>query len=924
MNDPAAPAKSPAELPETLLLVDASSYLFRAYHALPPLATSKGEPSGAIRGVVNMLQKTMRDEQPDYVGIVFDAKGKTFRDDLYPEYKANRPPMPEELRAQIAPIHDFARAMGLPLLIIDGVEADDVIGTLATQARAAGLQTIISTGDKDLAQLVGPRVSLINTMSRTRMDEDGVLEKFGVRPRQIVDYLALVGDSSDNIPGVPKVGPKTAAKWLQTHATLDAIMADADNFPGRIGQNLREALDFLPLARRLATIKTDVALTQTPQSLRAVGADMAALQQLVDRFEFSGGVEQFIRAEPAGAQTATDSGAKHAATDDTATAAPDNDYHTVLTEADFNQWLERLRAAEVFAFDTETDSLDYMKARIVGVSVAVRPAQAAYIPFAHDYPGAPEQLSREWALARLQPLLEDPALAKVGQHIKYDMNVLANHGITLRGARYDTMLESYVLNSIAARHDMDSLAKKYLDLDTTRYQDIAGKGVKQLTFNQIPLAAAAPYAAEDADVTLRLHQIIGARLAREKKLHKVFNEIEMPLVPVLSAMERTGVLIDSALLHKQSGELTERMTALEQYAHGVAGRFFNLDSTKQLQHLLYEEIGLTPTRKTPKGWPSTDEKALQDLVGEHELPRLILQYRGLSKLKSTYTDRLPTQIDAVSGRVHTSYHQAVTATGRLSSTAPNLQNIPIRTEEGRRIRQAFIAPPGHVLAAADYSQIELRIMAHLSEDPGLLGAFQRGEDVHRATAAEVFGIPLAAVDTDQRRAAKAINFGLIYGMSAFGLAEQLQITRGQAQQYIDAYFEKYPGVQAFMERVREQAARDGYVETLFGRRLYLPDINTRVASRRQAVERAAINAPMQGSAADIIKRAMLAVHAWLQQEKPPVKMIMQVHDELVFEIDRAAAAEVTQHINAIMNSAAELSVPLLVECGIGKNWHLAH
>jgi DNA polymerase-1 len=895
-----------------LLLVDGSSYLFRAYHALPPLTTSRGEPTGAIRGVINMLQKTLQDTQPDYVGIVFDAKGKTFRDDLYPEYKANRPSMPEDLGVQIEPIHEFVRAMGLPLLMVPGVEADDVIGTLALQAQSHGMKTIISTGDKDMAQLVNDDISLINTMSNTRMDEAGVAEKFGVRPDQIIDYLALIGDSSDNVPGVPKVGPKTAVKWLDQYGTLAAIMADAENFSGKIGENLRASLAFLPLSRELVTIKTDVELDETPEMLTRAELDLSTLQSLVERFEFSGGVSQFTR----------DQGSSEVVVE--TPASKENDYQAVLNKQDFEHWMKRLQQSSVFAFDTETDNLDYMQARIVGVSFAINEHEAAYVPIGHDYPGAPQQLDRDWVLQQLKPLLEDDALPKIGQHIKYDMDVLGNVGIELRGVRYDTMLESYVYNSVATRHDMDSLAKKYLGEDTIHFEDVAGKGAKQLTFNQVPVETAVPYAAEDADITLRLHNTLSARLGKDQKLQRVLDEIEIPLIPVLSRMERTGVLIDADLLHEQSQQLSERMLKLEQQAHDEARQTFNLGSPKQLQQVLFEELKLPVVKKTPKGQPSTAEDVLQELANNYELPRLILEFRSLSKLKSTYTDKLPLQVDKDTGRVHTSYHQAVAATGRLSSTSPNLQNIPIRTEEGRRIRQAFIAPPGHVLLAADYSQIELRIMAHLSQDEGLLEAFRRGEDVHRATAAEVFGMALDEVGTHERRAAKAINFGLIYGMSAFGLAKQLSIGRNEAQEYVDAYFEKYPGVLGFMDRIRKQAAEDGYVETLYGRRLYLPEINARNGMRRQAAERTAINAPMQGTAADIIKRAMIAVHGWIERDQPPVRMIMQVHDELVFEVESSIVDEMSQIINGFMSSAAELSLPLVVGIGIGKNWDEAH
>ena len=897
-----------------LLLVDGSSYLFRAYHALPPLSTTKGEPTGAIRGVVNMLQKTLQDIQPDYVAIVFDAKGKTFRDDLYAEYKANRPPMPEDLGVQIEPIHDFVRAMGLPLLIKPGVEADDVIGTLAVQAQLHGMKTIISTGDKDMAQLVNDDISLINTMSNSQLDEAGVIEKFGVRPDQIIDYLALIGDTSDNVPGVPKVGPKTAVKWLDQYGTLEAIIDDADSFKGKIGENLRASLDFLPLSRELVTIKTDVELAESPQTLTRGALDLSTLQSLVERFEFSSGVSQFTKNQQV--ETTTE-------TSITPTSI-DNDYQTIMSKSDFNEWLKRLKQAEAFAFDTETDDLDYMKAGIVGVSFAIEEHQAAYVPVGHDYPGAPEQLDREWVMQQLKPLLEDAHAFKIGQHIKYDMDVLGNVGIQLRGVKYDTMLESYVYNSVATRHDMDSLAKKYLGVDTIHFEDVAGKGAKQLTFNEVPLELAAPYAAEDADITLRLHHHLAEKLGEHKMLQQVLDEIEIPLVPVLSRMERTGVLIDCDRLHEQSQQLSDRMLQLEQQSHDIARKSFNLGSTKQLQQVLFDELKLPVIKKTPKGQPSTAEDVLQELANDYELPRLILEFRSLSKLKSTYTDKLPLQVNEHTGRVHTSYHQAVAATGRLSSSSPNLQNIPIRTEEGRRIRQAFVAPQGNVLLAADYSQIELRIMAHLSQDEGLVNAFRHGEDVHKATAAEVFGMSLDEVGSKERRAAKAINFGLIYGMSAFGLSKQLNIGRNEAQQYVDAYFEKYPGVLAFMDRIRKQAAEDGYVETLSGRRLYLPEINARNGMRRQAAERTAINAPMQGTAADIIKRAMISVHHWIEQEQPPVRMIMQVHDELVFEVRQDLVDEMGNKINDLMCSAAELSLPLVVGIGVGNNWDEAH
>lgn len=898
-----------------LLLVDGSSYLYRAFHIpnLQRFSNSKDEPTGAVYGVVNMLQRTLREHRPDYVGIVFDARGKTFRNDMYPEYKANRPPMPDDLRVQIEPLHDFVRALGLPLLMKSGVEADDVIGTLAVQAEQHGLRTIISTGDKDMAQLVKADVSLINTMSNTSMDEAGVKEKFGVEPAQIIDYLALIGDTSDNVPGVPKVGPKTAAKWLKEYGSLDAIMQEADSIKGKIGENLRATLDQLPLSKELVTIKTDVALSEQPVSLIRQPLDYSALQSLIERLEFRGGIEQFSQ------QLTTE-------VDDSEQLPAEvaGSYETVLDKRRFNQWLEKLKKADLFAFDIETSSLDYMQAEIVGVSFSIQAGEAAYVPLAHDYPGAPEQIDRDWALQQLKPILQDAKQIKVGQHMKYDMNVLAGYDIVLRGVQHDTMLESYVYNSVATRHNMDSMAKKYLGVDTIHFEDVAGKGAKQLTFNEVPLENAAPYAAEDADITLKLHECLSSKVNKEQTLKRVLQEIEIPLIPVLSAMERRGVLVDCNLLHQQSLELSERMMVLEQKAHDEAGQIFNLGSPKQLQAILFGKLNLPIIKKTPKGQPSTAEDVLQELAENYLLPELILKFRSLSKLKSTYTDKLPLQMDEKTGRVHTSYHQAVTATGRLSSSSPNLQNIPIRTDEGRRIRQAFISPEGYVLLAADYSQIELRIMAHLSQDEGLLAAFRRGEDVHRATAAEVFELALDEVGSDERRAAKAINFGLIYGMSAFGLGKQLGIGRNEAQEYVHAYFERYPGVKAFMDKTREQAAIDGYVETVYGRRLYLPEINARNAMRRQAAERTAINAPMQGTAADIIKRAMITVHAWIETEQPPANMIMQVHDELVFEVAKDAVDEVRGKVCELMSGAADLSLPLVVDAGVGWNWDEAH
>ena len=894
------------------ILVDGSSYLFRAFHALPPLSNAKGEPTGATVGVINMLRKLIADYQPTHMAVVFDAPGKTFRDDLCPEYKANRPPMPDELRAQIEPTLDIIRAMGLPLLIVPDVEADDVIGTLARQATDEGRDTLVSTGDKDMAQLVNQHVTLVNTMTDTVMDEAGVMNKFGVRPDQIIDFLALTGDSVDNIPGVPKCGPKTAAKWLAEYDTLDKLIENAEAIKGKIGESLRASLDFLPLSRTLTTIKTDVDIEQKPEDLRPHDGDREQLRAHYERLE-----SRRLLA------SLDDNGA----VDDVPPASTaDVRYDVVLEQTALERWLDRLKTSTLFAFDTETTSLDYMQARIVGVSFAVEAGEAAYVPLAHSYPGAPEQLDRDAVLAALKPLLEDSGQHKVGQNLKYDMSVLANHGITLRGIAFDTMLESYVLNAGGGRHDMDTLAQRHLNHTTIHFEDIAGKGAKQLTFDQIDIEQAGPYAAEDADVTLRLHQTLWPQVESEPTLASVLTEIEVPLVGVLSRMERTGVRLDRKMLEKQSHELAKQMHALEQNAYGIAGHSFNMGSPKQIGQIFFEELGLPVIAKTPKGAPSTAESVLQELAEQgHELPRVILDHRGLSKLKSTYTDKLPELINPDTGRVHTSYHQAVAATGRLSSSDPNLQNIPVRSEEGRRIRQAFIPQDGWRMLAADYSQIELRIMAHLSADKGLLAAFAAGEDIHRATAAEVFGADSpAAVTADQRRSAKAINFGLIYGMSAFGLARQLGIERGAAQEYVDLYFARYPGVKAFMERTREQARAQGYVETLFGRRLYLPDINARNQQIRAAAERTAINAPMQGTAADIIKRAMLAVDSWLGVEQPSVQMLMQVHDELVFEVAADAVDDAGARIRALMQGAAELDVPLLVDIGIGDNWDEAH
>jgi len=895
------------------VLVDASSYLYRAFHALPPLTTLRGEPTGAVYGVINMLRSLLTEYRPRYLAVVFDARGKTFRDDLFAEYKANRPPMPDELAAQVEPLHALVEALGLPLLQVPGVEADDVIGTLARQAAAEGIDTLISTGDKDMAQLVGPHVTLVNTMSHSVLDREGVIEKFGVPPERIVDLLALMGDSSDNIPGIPRVGPKTAAKWLNEYGSLDDLLARADDIKGKVGESLRANLDTLALSRQLATIRCDVELDTGPRELQPGEADAGQLRKWYTQLEFSRWLAELDARRP-----------NETLPVDAATSAP-TDYATIVTQAQLEAWISRLQAAELFAFDTETTSLNYMTARIVGVSFTVKASEAAYVPLGHDYPGAPEQLDCDAVLSRLRPLLEDPHSYKVGHHIKYDRNVLANHGITLDGIRFDTMLESYVLDSTATRHDMDSVALKYLGHTNITYADVAGKGANQLDFNQVPLEQAAPYAAEDADITLRLHQAMWPILAQSPALEKIYREIELPLVTVLSDMEQTGVAIDTAMLARQSTELAHRILAIEQEAHREAGQPFNLGSPKQIQEILYDKLHLPVLAKTPKGAPSTAEAVLQDLALDYPLPRLILEYRSLSKLKSTYTDRLPEQIDPSSGRVHTSYHQAVATTGRLSSSDPNLQNIPVRTEEGRRIRQAFIARPGYALLAADYSQIELRIMAHLSGDEGLLRAFAAGADIHRATAAEVFGAAPEAVTSDQRRSAKAINFGLIYGMSAFGLARQLGIARGAAQEYIDLYFSRYPGVLAYMEATRQQAREQGYVETVFGRRLYLPDIKAGNAQRRSAAERTAINAPMQGTAADIIKRAMIRLHGWIKsQHDLDITMIMQVHDELVFEVAESQIEEAGTRVRDSMVEAAALRVPLVVDIGVGSNWDEAH
>ncbi len=897
---------------QLLVLVDGSSYLYRAFHALPALNNSKGEPTGAMHGVIAMLRRLRNAYPTEHFAVVFDPRGPTHRDEWFPAYKAQRPSMPGELASQIEPLHEIIKAMGMPLLQITGVEADDVIGSLAEQARVAGMRVLISTGDKDLAQLVDEQITLINTMDDTVLDPSGVMAKFGVPPNRIIDYLTLVGDSVDNVPGVPMVGPKTACKWLSTYGSLDDVVAHAADITGKVGENLRGALEQIPLSRRLVTVMRDIETGIHPEQLTLAPPDEARLNELFQRYEFNSWLKE-LRGRQIETESAPPTPPEAAA-----------EYETVLDMARFEQWLAELSACELFAFDTETTSLDYMQARLVGVSFCHTPGRAAYVPLAHTYGGAPAQLALDTVLAKLRPLLEADTPRKVGHNLKYDRNVLLNHGVDLRGIAFDTMLESYVFNSIASRHDFDSVALKYLGHHTIHYEDVAGKGAKQIGFEEVALQQAGPYAAEDAEVCLRLHQHLYPRIELDAPLLGVLQDIEIPLLSVLAAMERRGVLIDGDLLREQSAELDERMREIEARAHNEAGEVFNIGSPKQIQAILFDKLKLPVLSKTPTGQPSTAESALEELAAEHALPQLILDHRSLSKLKSTYTDKLPDQVNRVTGRVHTSYHQAVAATGRLSSSDPNLQNIPIRSHEGRRIRQAFIAPPGRILIAADYSQIELRIMAHLSGDAGLSQAFASGQDVHRATAAEVFGATLATVSDEQRRAAKAINFGLIYGMSAFGLARQLGIDRSGAQAYIDRYFERYPGVRAYMERIRALAHEQGYVETVFGRRLYLPEINTRNVQRRQYAERTAINAPMQGTAADIIKRAMISVAAWLTRDTVPADLIMQVHDELVLEVDASAADAVAEQLRSIMAGAADLAVPLVVDVGRGQNWDEAH
>ncbi|MRT10351.1 DNA polymerase I [Pantoea agglomerans] len=920
-----------------LILVDGSSYLYRAYHAFPPLTNSAGEPTGAMYGVLNMLKSLLAQYNPSHVAVVFDAKGKTFRDELFEHYKSHRPPMPDELRAQIEPLHEMVRAMGLPLLAVSGVEADDVIGTLALEAEKKGLSVLISTGDKDMAQLVTPAITLINTMSNTILGPEEVEQKYGVPPALIIDFLAMMGDSSDNIPGVPGVGEKTAQALLQGLGSMQTIYDNLDKvtdlgFRGAktMATKLEQNRDVAFLSYQLATIKTDVELALPCEELTVTEPDTEALQALFSRYEFKRWLSdlqdgKWLQGKKSTTQAQKAQADEPAPVAETSSVLPTEGYVTILDQDLFDSWLEKLKNSEVFAFDLETDALDTLSANIVGISFAVAPGEAAYLPVAHDYLDAPDQLDRATVLAQLKPLLEDESAWKVGQNLKYDRGVLKNYDIELAGIKFDTMLESYILNSVVGKHDMDSLAARWLNHKTVTFQEIAGKGKNQLTFNQIALEQASHYAAEDADVTLQLHLKMWPELEKEAGPKKVFEQIEMPLLTVISRIERNGVLIDQSILAQHSKELTARLAELELKAHELAGEPFNLSSTKQLQVILFEKQGIKPTKKTPGGAPSTSEEVLAELALDYPLPKVILEHRGLSKLKSTYTDKLPLMINPISGRVHTSYHQAVTATGRLSSADPNLQNIPVRNDEGRRIRQAFVAAKGHRIVAADYSQIELRIMAHLSQDKGLLDAFAQGEDIHRATASEVFGVALDKVSGEQRRSAKAINFGLIYGMSAFGLSRQLNIGAGEAKKYMDLYFERYPGVLRYMENTRQLAASKGYVETLEGRRLWLPDIKSGNAIRRKAAERAAINAPMQGTAADIIKRAMIAVDNWLEQQNDnAVRMIMQVHDELVFEVKAEAVEEASQKIRALMEGSVQLDVPLLVEVGVGDNWDEAH
>ena len=931
----------PTIAPNPLVLVDGSSYLYRAFHAFPPLTNSAGEPTGAMYGVLNMLKSLISQVQPSHIAVVFDAKGKTFRDEMFEQYKSHRPPMPDDLRKQIQPLHDIIRALGIPLLVIEGVEADDVIGTLAVEASKANQKVLISTGDKDMAQLVDDNIMLINTMNNTLLDREAVIEKYGIPPELIIDYLALMGDSADNIPGVAGVGEKTALGLLQGIGSMAEIYANLDKVAElpirgakKLGDKLLAEKEMADLSYRLATIKTDVALDITPEQLTLGASNNDQLTEYFGRYEFKRWLNEVMN----GADSITNNNEQPTKINHyqaTPALAQDNSgeslpaiqidrsrYETLLTEADLNRWVEKLKQVKLFALDTETDNLDYMAANLVGISFALENGEAAYLPLQLDYLGARKTLEKTTALALLKPILENPAIQKVGQNFKYDLTIFARNGIDVQGVAFDTMLESYVLNS-TGRHNMDDLAKRYLGHQTISFEEIAGKGKNQLTFNQIPLEKAAEYAAEDADVTMKLQQVLWEKLSKEPTLEKLFKEMELPLLGVLSRMERLGVLIDSDALFLQSNEIANRLSELEEQAYVLAGQPFNLASTKQLQEILFDKLGLPVIQKTPKGAPSTNEEVLEELAFSHELPKVLVEHRGLSKLKSTYTDKLPQMVNSQTGRVHTSYHQAVTATGRLSSSDPNLQNIPIRNEEGRRIRQAFIAREGFTVVAADYSQIELRIMAHLSQDQGLINAFTQGKDIHRSTAAEIFGVSLDEVTSEQRRNAKAINFGLIYGMSAFGLSRQLGIGRADAQSYMDLYFKRYPGVQTFMHDIREKAKAQGYVETLFGRRLYLPDINSSNGMRRKAAERVAINAPMQGTAADIIKRAMIQLDQKLQND-PDIAMIMQVHDELVFEVRSEKVAFYSELIKTQMESAADLVVPLIVEVGQGTNWDEAH
>ncbi|WP_318470103.1 DNA polymerase I [Photobacterium leiognathi] len=922
-----------ATIPENpLILIDGSSYLYRAYHAAPNFTNSDGEPTGAVYGVVNMLRSMLRQFSTEHIAVIFDAKGKTFRDDMFPEYKANRPPMPDDLRGQIEPLHAVIKAMGLPLISISGVEADDVIGTLATQASQQGMPVLISTGDKDMAQLVDQNITLINTMTDVVMDPAGVVDKFGIGPELIIDYLALMGDKVDNIPGVPGVGEKTAKALLTGIGGLDALYDNLDDiaplgFRGSktMAKKLLDNKEAAYMSYKLATIKLDVELDVKPDELRKGVPDTDALTELFGKLQFRRWLTEMLEGSDGRIVADEKSGNAPAEKKAVAPTIDRSGYEIILDEAAFSPWLEQLKAAKAFAFDTETDGLDYMTANVVGVSFAIEEGKAAYVPVAHDYLDAPAQLDRDWVLAQLKPLLEDPNQAKIGQNLKFDASIVARYGIEMQGIVFDTMLESYVFNSVVGRHDMDSLALRYLEHKNISFEEIAGKGKKQLTFNQIDLAQAGPYAAEDADITLRLHNALYPKVKADEKLKHVFDTIEMPLVPVLSRMERTGVYVDSMLLGAQSTEIAARLDELEKKAFEIADQEFNLSSPKQLQAILFEKMGLPVLKKTPSGTPSTNEEVLQELALDYPLPKLILEYRGLAKLKSTYTDKLPKMVNPATGRVHTSYHQAVTATGRLSSSDPNLQNIPVRNEEGRRIRQAFVAQSGYKILAVDYSQIELRIMAHLSGDKALLDAFRHGKDIHAATAAEILGLDIELVSSEQRRRAKAINFGLIYGMSAFGLAKQLDMGRNEAQDYMNVYFERYPGVLEYMESTRNTASEKGYVETLFGRRLYLPDIKSRNGLRRKAAERAAINAPMQGTAADIIKLAMIAVDNWVQQQpQDEVRLLMQVHDELVFEVKESALESVTAEVKALMEQAATLDVPLIADAGFGDNWDQAH